>query len=145
VVIAVTSTPRYVHALLDTLLTGAPLNFHGQPVPPDVLSRITLTRLTRIPTAALPAPEPAAPATASKPATPSQSDRPALTTRAPLTERETQVLRGVADGASNNQIGEALFVSEDTVKTHMQRIGRKLGARNRAQAAAIGVRTGLIR
>jgi DNA-binding NarL/FixJ family response regulator len=140
VVITVTSsTPRYVHALLDTLLTGAPLNFRGQPVPPDVLSRITVTRLTRIPTAALPADEPAAPAVAPEPATPWRPNEPGLTAR------EMQVLRGVADGASNNQIGEALFVTEDTVKTHIRRIGRKLGARNRAQAAAIGVRTGLIR
>ncbi|WP_330164982.1 helix-turn-helix transcriptional regulator [Catellatospora vulcania] len=61
-----------------------------------------------------------------------------------LTERELQVLRGMADGMSNAEIGAALFVSEDTVKTHVRRLFRKLGARDRAHAVATGFRAGLI-
>jgi DNA-binding NarL/FixJ family response regulator len=65
--------------------------------------------------------------------------------RAPnLTERELQVLRGMADGKSNAEIGRDLFVSEDTVKTHARRLFRKLGARDRAHAVASGFRAGLV-
>ena len=56
--------------------------------------------------------------------------------RLALTERELQVLRGMADGKSNAEIGRELFVSEDTVKTHARRLFRKLGARDRAHAVA---------
>jgi DNA-binding CsgD family transcriptional regulator len=65
-------------------------------------------------------------------------------TRAVLTERELQVLRGMADGRSNAEIGRDLFVSEDTVKTHARRLFRKLGARDRAHAVAAGFRAGLV-
>ncbi|WP_416551415.1 response regulator transcription factor [Micromonospora sp. LOL_027] len=61
-----------------------------------------------------------------------------------LTERELQVLRGMAEGKSNGEIGRDLFVSEDTVKTHARRLFRKLGARDRAHAVATGFRTGLV-
>ena len=61
-----------------------------------------------------------------------------------LTIRELQVLGRISHGRSNAQIGFDLFLSEDTVKTHARRLFRKLGARDRAQAAAIGLRTGLI-
>jgi DNA-binding NarL/FixJ family response regulator len=61
-----------------------------------------------------------------------------------LTERELQVLRGMADGRSNAEIGRDLFVSEDTVKTHARRLFRKLGARDRAHAVAAGFRQGLV-
>jgi DNA-binding NarL/FixJ family response regulator len=64
--------------------------------------------------------------------------------RAGLTERELQVLRGMADGKSNAEIGRELFVSEDTVKTHARRLFRKLGARDRAHAVAAGFRAGLV-
>jgi DNA-binding NarL/FixJ family response regulator len=64
--------------------------------------------------------------------------------RAALTERELQVLRGMADGKSNAEIGRELFVSEDTVKTHARRLFRKLGARDRAHAVAAGFRAGLV-
>ena len=59
-------------------------------------------------------------------------------------ERELQVLRGMADGKSNAEIGRELFVSEDTVKTHARRMFRKLGVNDRAQAVAIGFRRGLV-
>jgi DNA-binding NarL/FixJ family response regulator len=64
--------------------------------------------------------------------------------RSALTERELQVLRGMADGKSNAEIGRELFVSEDTVKTHARRLFRKLGARDRAHAVAAGFRSGLV-
>jgi DNA-binding NarL/FixJ family response regulator len=64
--------------------------------------------------------------------------------RPALTERELQVLRGMADGKSNAEIGRDLYVSEDTVKTHARRLFRKLGARDRAHAVASGFRAGLV-
>ncbi len=63
---------------------------------------------------------------------------------AQLTERELQVLRGMSQGQSNGEIGKELFLSEDTVKTHARRLFRKLGARDRAQAVAVGFRRGLV-
>lgn len=62
-----------------------------------------------------------------------------------LTKRELEVLVGMSNGRSNAQIGAELFLSEDTVKTHARRLFRKLGAADRAQAVAIGLRQGLIR
>lgn len=62
-----------------------------------------------------------------------------------LTKRELEVLSGMSHGRSNAQIGADLFLSEDTVKTHARRLFRKLGASDRAQAVAIGLRRGLIR
>jgi DNA-binding NarL/FixJ family response regulator len=62
-----------------------------------------------------------------------------------LTKREIEVLTGMSNGRSNAQIGADLFLSEDTVKTHARRLFRKLGASDRAQAVAIGLRRGLIR
>jgi DNA-binding NarL/FixJ family response regulator len=61
-----------------------------------------------------------------------------------LTDRELQVLRGMAMGKSNGQIGRELYLSEDTVKTHARRLFRKLGVRDRAQAVAHGFRRGLV-
>jgi DNA-binding NarL/FixJ family response regulator len=61
-----------------------------------------------------------------------------------LTERELQVLRGMTQGRSNGEIGHELYLSEDTVKTHARRLFRKLGARDRAQAVAVGFRRCLV-
>ena len=61
-----------------------------------------------------------------------------------LTRRELEVLVGMSNGRSNSQIGQDLYLSEDTVKTHARRLFRKLGASDRAQAVAIGMRRGLI-
>lgn len=66
-------------------------------------------------------------------------------TLAMLTKRELEVLGGMSQGRSNSQIGSDLFLSEDTVKTHARRLFRKVGASDRAQAVAIGLRQGLIR
>jgi DNA-binding NarL/FixJ family response regulator len=62
-----------------------------------------------------------------------------------LTERELQVLAGMACGRSNAQIGRQLYLSEDTIKTHARRLFRKLGVNDRAQAVATGFRCGLMR
>jgi DNA-binding NarL/FixJ family response regulator len=52
----------------------------------------------------------------------------------PLSERELEVLRLMADGASNREIAEALFISIGTVKKHSSNIFLKLDARSRTQA-----------
>jgi DNA-binding NarL/FixJ family response regulator len=62
-----------------------------------------------------------------------------------LTERELQVLRGMAAGKSNAQIGRELYLSEDTIKTHARRLFRKMRVNDRAQAVASGFRLGLVR
>ena len=61
-----------------------------------------------------------------------------------LTEREVEVLRQVADGNRNRDIAKNLFISEETVKVHIKHIMEKLGATDRTQAVAIGVRSGII-
>jgi DNA-binding NarL/FixJ family response regulator len=62
-----------------------------------------------------------------------------------LTEREMQVLHGMAAGKSNAQIGRELYLSEDTIKTHARRLFRKMRVNDRAQAVASGFRSGLVR
>lgn len=62
-----------------------------------------------------------------------------------LTDRELQVLAGMARGQSNREIGRELYLAEDTVKTHARRLFRKLAAADRAQAVAVGFRWGLLR
>lgn len=52
-----------------------------------------------------------------------------------LTEREREILRAIARGASNREIGEALFITEGTVKNHVSNILNKLALRDRTQAA----------
>jgi DNA-binding NarL/FixJ family response regulator len=61
-----------------------------------------------------------------------------------LTERETQVLRLLARGKSNNEIAETMFIAPSTVKTHVENVQRKLGARNRVELAARAWETGLV-
>jgi DNA-binding NarL/FixJ family response regulator len=60
-----------------------------------------------------------------------------------LTDREHDVLRLVADGATNREIGARLSISENTVSFHMKHILAKLHLKNRAQAAAFAIRAGL--
>lgn len=62
----------------------------------------------------------------------------------PLTNREMQVLRHVALGLSNKEIGTSLTISVETVKEHVQNILRKIDATDRTQAAVWAVRTGLV-
>ena len=61
-----------------------------------------------------------------------------------LTEREIEVLREIAGGNRNRDIAEKLFIAEETVKVHIKHIMEKLGANDRTQAVAIGLRRGII-
>jgi len=61
-----------------------------------------------------------------------------------ITRRELEILDLVAQGLSNREIAEKLFVSENTVKTHCSRAFDKLGARRRTQAVQLGKELGLI-
>jgi DNA-binding NarL/FixJ family response regulator len=61
-----------------------------------------------------------------------------------LTNRELQILRMAAEGLTNRQIGERLFVSIGTVKSHLDNIYRKLEASDRAHAVAVALRRGLL-
>ncbi|WP_112133460.1 response regulator [Glycomyces dulcitolivorans] len=60
-----------------------------------------------------------------------------------LTEREQEILRWVATGLPNDEIGERLFISPATVRTHVGKLLAKLGARDRAGLVAIAYRSGL--
>jgi DNA-binding NarL/FixJ family response regulator len=62
----------------------------------------------------------------------------------PLTEREVDVLRLLAQGQSNKEIAYSLSIGEKTVKTHVSNILTKLGVASRTQAALHAVRIGLV-
>jgi DNA-binding NarL/FixJ family response regulator len=61
-----------------------------------------------------------------------------------LTDREREVLRGVAAGLSNDQLARKLHLSVTTVKTHLARVFTKVGARDRAQAVVVAYESGLV-
>jgi DNA-binding NarL/FixJ family response regulator len=79
---------------------------------------------------------------------PSVAARLVGTVRSPrghgLSERELEVLRLVADGASNAEIGRRLHISEATVKTHLLRSYQKLGVNDRTAAVTSAIRRGLL-
>jgi NarL family two-component system response regulator LiaR len=62
-----------------------------------------------------------------------------------ITRRELEVLELMAQGMSNREIAEKLFVSENTIKTHSSRVFDKLGAKRRTQAVQLGKESGLLR
>ncbi|WP_423494247.1 response regulator transcription factor [Microbacterium esteraromaticum] len=76
--------------------------------------------------------------------TDSSRTEPAAIEVASLTERERTVLQHLVDGLNAAQIAKADFTSENTVKTHIKRIYRKLGASNRAQAVALANQQGVV-
>ncbi len=61
-----------------------------------------------------------------------------------ITRREFEILELIAQGMSNREIAEKLYVSENTVKTHSSRVFDKLGARRRTQAVQLGKEFGLL-
>jgi DNA-binding NarL/FixJ family response regulator len=63
----------------------------------------------------------------------------------PLTDREEEVLELVAQGLSNRQIGERLYISTKTVSVHVSNLLAKLGVSGRAEAVAVAHRRGLLR
>jgi DNA-binding NarL/FixJ family response regulator len=99
------------------------------PIQPEVASKL-VAHVAR-PSAEAPLPTDAAGGTGAPPA----SD---------LTEREREILRLVARGASNREVGETLFITEGTVKNHVSNILSKLGLRDRTQAAVYAHEHGLV-
>lgn len=79
-----------------------------------------------------------------KPAGPHAEPTRAEAQAHPLTQREIQILELVAEGATNRDIGQKLFLSENTVKNHLKHILAKLQIQNRAQAVAWALREGLL-
>ena len=61
-----------------------------------------------------------------------------------LSPKESQILRLLAEGHSNKELARQLFVTENTVETHLRRIYGKLGIRSRTQAVARALESGLI-
>jgi DNA-binding NarL/FixJ family response regulator len=60
------------------------------------------------------------------------------------TAREIEVLQLISEGLVNREIGHRLFLSEETVKSHVRHLLAKLQARSRAHAVAVGFRRGLV-
>jgi len=61
-----------------------------------------------------------------------------------ITRREGEVLELIAEGLVNREIGQRLFLSEETVKSHVKTVMEKLHARSRAHAVALALRGGLL-
>ncbi len=76
--------------------------------------------------------------------TPAQPTPPTRSDLQTLSDRELEVLRLVATGATNRDIAESLFISENTVKAHLRNIMDKLHLRNRHHAVAYAFREGLV-
>jgi DNA-binding NarL/FixJ family response regulator len=109
-----------------------------------LLSQVeSLARRARLDLPAEAAPSPDAPSSdAASPAAPAAGEEPAVD-RLGLTDRELQVLALIAEGRTNREIGEALFISPKTASVHVSRILSKLGVRGRVEAATIAHRLGV--
>lgn len=70
--------------------------------------------------------------------------RPQTQPRQPLSRRELQVLELIADGLENQAIADLLYVSVETVRTHVKSILRKLSSRDRTHAVAVAFRSGVL-
>jgi DNA-binding CsgD family transcriptional regulator len=79
-------------------------------------------------------------AASAQPFIPNDKKREDLT----ITPRELEILQLIAQGMSNREIAEKLYVSENTVKTHSSRVFDKLGAKRRTQAVQLGKEFGLL-
>lgn len=77
-------------------------------------------------------------------ARPAPAARPPAEVAAALTEREREVLVALASGWSNAELAHRLFISEETVRTHVKRVLHKLGLRDRAQVVVFAYETGLV-
>jgi DNA-binding NarL/FixJ family response regulator len=84
------------------------------------------------------------PAQADSVASPAAIPQQATALVEPLTPRETEVLRAMAQGWANKEIAAELGISEHTAKFHVASVLGKLNAATRAEAVAVGIRTGLI-
>ncbi|MBD2465242.1 response regulator transcription factor [Oscillatoria sp. FACHB-1407] len=62
----------------------------------------------------------------------------------PLSSREREVLKLITEGASNPEIARRLYLSPNTIKTHVRSILNKLGVEHRLQAAVVALRHGLV-
>lgn len=62
-----------------------------------------------------------------------------------LSDQEREILTAVAHGLTDHQIAKRLYISEHTVKTHLRRVGVKLGSKNRANMVARGFVAGYLR
>ncbi|HEY1014165.1 MAG TPA: LuxR C-terminal-related transcriptional regulator, partial [Herpetosiphonaceae bacterium] len=71
-------------------------------------------------------------------------DNPGMSENIPLSDRELEVLRLVAEGASNNEIAQRLIISPNTVKVHIRNIYGKLGVLSRTEATMAAIKRGLI-
>lgn len=92
------------------------------------------------------APAPAEPAQGEREAASLEVPNPAANAQLlePLTDREQEVLAGIAAGWSNQEIADRLHIAESTVKTHVNRLLGKLGARRRTEALAKARALGLL-
>ncbi|MGQ9828464.1 MAG: response regulator transcription factor, partial [Roseiflexus sp.] len=67
-----------------------------------------------------------------------------MTNESPISEREREILRLVATGATNQQIAFALNISTNTVKVHLRNIFAKIGVQSRTEATIYAIRTGIV-
>jgi pSer/pThr/pTyr-binding forkhead associated (FHA) protein len=75
---------------------------------------------------------------------PTEPDTRVLTKIPDLSERELQILSFVAGGLTDREIGERLFISPSTVRSHLDRIGKKTGLRRRAELTRLAVDLGVV-